>query len=406
MMQKSHILGGRTSDAPSVLLVVFIIAWIVVILAFSNGRPPSPPMDQGFVLIDLSIHRSADHNWVFQYPHLEWAGGITASLLIGIYKLLIKTDISTLNFHVKILSSIMFLSSVVFLIKSALKSVSYQIIAIILCGTSGLLYLEPSSEAIAASFLCLFLALQWRGYSPILQGLALALFSLTKAELLYIGVFIAFAWILVNGIKHANTYKFSAAYILCIIALLSPSWYLYGVGASRAFMALEAGICGTAAVLDICQGSKFIPSIKSVSDVIFHHWDLYSSFLLRSSVEIAYMTIQVLGILTLVIPVVVYLGARKPIGDTRTRLFFLVTIVTLLGTISFAMLVGLSAPRYMTRVYPLIVVAFFLCYENIIDGRLYKRRNLVATTLIMLMTVAPVQNIYFLPRYILHPHSF
>jgi len=46
--------------------------------------------------VNVQLHRTNGH-WVFQYPNLQNAGGITASLSAGFNKLIIPTNHKNLN---------------------------------------------------------------------------------------------------------------------------------------------------------------------------------------------------------------------------------------------------------------------------------------------------------------------
>jgi len=85
------------------ILVAAILISISVILK-QSGVVPGAPMDQHFVeTVNVQLHRTNGH-WVFQYPNLQNAGGITSSLSAGLYKLIIPTNHENLNWHFRIFS--------------------------------------------------------------------------------------------------------------------------------------------------------------------------------------------------------------------------------------------------------------------------------------------------------------
>src|SRR5262245_8821932 len=98
---------------PWISLIASIAITVVFILS-GDGRLPSHPIDQGFASVDLRIYHNGT-NWIFQYPVLSWGGGITGSLLVGVYKLIVPTSPETLNWHVKIFTAAGFLVSLFWL---------------------------------------------------------------------------------------------------------------------------------------------------------------------------------------------------------------------------------------------------------------------------------------------------
>jgi hypothetical protein len=60
--------------------------------------------------VNVQLHRTNGH-WVFQYPNLQNAGGITASLSAGFNKPIIPANHENLNWHFRIFSLAMLLIS-------------------------------------------------------------------------------------------------------------------------------------------------------------------------------------------------------------------------------------------------------------------------------------------------------
>ena len=157
-----------------IILVASILISISVILK-ESGVVPSAPMDQHFVeTVNIQLHRANGH-WVFQYPNLQHAGGITSSLSAGLYKLIIPTTHENLNWHFRIFAMATLLISSFSLFQTTIpRNPGLRTAAFLIIATSGYQFLQPSSEVIATTFLNLFLiavlrawptALRWSGFS-------------------------------------------------------------------------------------------------------------------------------------------------------------------------------------------------------------------------------------------------
>jgi hypothetical protein len=90
------------------------IGFSMAVIFAGPGTPAAWPMDQSFAsTADLHIGRPNVH-WEFHYPYLQHSGDITSSVIAGLYKLLVPTTPSSLNWHIKILGMIGFLVSSLF----------------------------------------------------------------------------------------------------------------------------------------------------------------------------------------------------------------------------------------------------------------------------------------------------
>jgi hypothetical protein len=143
--------------------------------------------------VNLSLHRSNGH-WVFQYPALQNSGGITSSLIAGIYKLLIPTSHSTLNWHIRILAMSTYLISSFWLIRSVLADRAVQILAYLIICCSGFQLLQPSSDLFAGTLLSLFFLGALRQWPRLLTAFFLAAFGLCKVDMLLAAVLLALFW--------------------------------------------------------------------------------------------------------------------------------------------------------------------------------------------------------------------
>jgi len=105
----------------AILAVAVLISALIILQG--SGVVPKPFMDQHFVeTINLQLRREDGH-FIFQYPNLMHTGGITSSLIAGIYKLIIPTSPSTLNWHFKIFAIASSLLSSFFLLRTAIPRV-------------------------------------------------------------------------------------------------------------------------------------------------------------------------------------------------------------------------------------------------------------------------------------------
>lgn len=99
-------LQERRNWLPTAVIIACFVITAVLIFKDSGVVPPHP-MDQSFAgTADVRIGRTNGH-WFFHYPTLGYSGGITSSLIAGIYKLLIPTSPDTLNWHIRILGALM-----------------------------------------------------------------------------------------------------------------------------------------------------------------------------------------------------------------------------------------------------------------------------------------------------------
>ena len=384
-------------------LLAAILALIIcyLILHFGEGRAPLPNMDQGFVYIDPWPHRKNGH-WIFQYPHLEYAGGITATFLVALYKLIIPTHDSTLNHHVKLFAAFLYLVSNVFLIREYLTSALNRIYALAIIGSAGLVLLEPSSEVIAAVYLNVFLIAIARN-SHIVAAISVALFSLTKAEMVPIAVAIAGSYSLLARCSLQQKIVFVLIFATATLALVVPAWLLYGAPGSRSLPAIELTYCEWYGLdVEACSAGKFI-SINSLVELIWSRPRHYVAFLLWRLPDISGTVVNVLGPIIIALPILIWFGWKR-LSAPKETIFVVVVTVTLVASIAVGLAVGLMMPRYLTRVYGATIVACLLCWETISSNLMAanSRRAAFASAFVIGMLFL---NIWRLPMYIFAPHG-
>lgn len=335
------------------------------------GAAPPWPEDQSFVeIVDLNLER-ADGVWQFRYPRLGHSGGITSSLVVGIYKLFVPVASSAINHHAKILGAALYFGTSWLLGRSLLRTRTGSLLFAALVGTAGFQFFEPTSEVLAGSLFNLFLVGAVLPLHPVVTTAFLGGFALAKADCLPIMVSVAAVWL---GFECPRAHRVRAlgALALSTGALLAPSLYLYGdwdLGSSRGVVAFgqhyswlrDTGSEDAALSRDGGDWRRVFeadfPGAESVVDVVRDHPERYLEFLglsIRSGI---------LGLLAglqgLVAPLVLSAASRqqpKP-AIRAARLALTCLAVTFVLATAFATL----HVRYLARVYPalaLVAVVF------------------------------------------------
>jgi len=192
-MKLSLHLRDRKIWLPLAVTLGFFILTVILIFMQSGVVPPHP-QDQSFAgTADLRIRR-VDGSWVFHYPTLGYSGGITSSLIAGIYKLIIPTTPDTLNWHIRILGSFVWLGSSLMLILGFIPTLPVRLLATLLVATSGYQFIQPTSELFAGGLFSLFIFASAKRWPYWLTALFLAAFGLAKVEMVAAAIFSAFAW--------------------------------------------------------------------------------------------------------------------------------------------------------------------------------------------------------------------
>ena len=183
----------------TLISLAFLIASILISSSFilkESGVVPAPPMDQHFVeTINLHISRAQGH-WTFQYPSLQNSGGITSSLVAGIYKLLIPTTHETLNWHIRIFAMATFLVSSFWLFRVFIADQAARILAFLIIASSGFQLLQPSSDLFSATLLNLCIIAATLRWPRIWTALFLAGFGLCKVDMTLAALALALGWCL------------------------------------------------------------------------------------------------------------------------------------------------------------------------------------------------------------------
>lgn len=209
------------------LLIVAISISLFGILT-QSGEVMSWPMDQSFVTrADLRIFKQPS-GWVFQYPRLQWSGGVTPSLLIGFYKLIVSPAEATLNWHAKSMATIFFLVSSYWLCTTLISDLRLRGLAFAVIATSALQFAEPSSDIFAASFFFLFIVSVYKRWHRVLSTGLLVSFGTAKIQLLACSLGICLVWYLWDLKRNNRSWEIPFYSLLWFSILLGPGFLLYG----------------------------------------------------------------------------------------------------------------------------------------------------------------------------------
>jgi hypothetical protein len=344
------------------------IALSVAVILAGPGTPSAWPMDQSFVsTADIRIWRS-DGNWVFQYPYLQHSGGITSSLIAGIYKLIIPTTENSVNWHIKILGMIGFLVSSLFLLKTFVPGQPARILAFLIISCSGYQFIEPTSELFAATLFNLFLVAAYRNWNPILSSGLLAGFGLCKVELLLAAIVIAMYWAYGWSRRNRQLSKSITLWFIGWLAVfLFPGFVVHGlesVSGTRSLIAFDQHYGMLFSPHQFTQNwqteysgeMQFVKNIfgnaQSIQEVVLRHPRQYLDFLALSALQSIINVGETLKFLAL--PVLVLLWRRQWPSELRFPL--IVLTLALVFTLLPAWLFAFVHIRYLSRYFPAIVV--------------------------------------------------
>ena len=277
------------------ILVAAILISISLILK-QSGVVPGAPMDQHFVeTVNIRLHRTNGH-WVFQYPNLQNAGGITSSLTAGLYKLIIPTTHENLNWHFRIFSMATLLISSFSLFQTAIpKNPGLRTAAFLIIATSGFQFLEPTSEVVTATFLNLFLIAVLRAWPTIIAAFFLTLFGLGKVELTLGAVILSLLWLYWEYHQgKARSYLTIVYTGLWLGAFLLPAFLLQGANplsgsrSSTAFLSAYSGFMRfhqfqrTTMTTDEAMNATIetiFANAATLPEMVVKHPDLYFDYL-------------------------------------------------------------------------------------------------------------------------------
>jgi len=369
----------RERGLPVVLVAIFV-ASLIVSAAFilrDSGVVPAHPMDQHFAAtVDLGIRHSEGH-WTFHYPALQNSGGITSSLIAGIYKLIVPTSKATLNWHIRILAMVMYLGSSWLLVRSLIATTPARILAYLLICISGFQFIQPSSDLFAGTFLSLSLVALRQAWPLPLTGLLLAIFGLCKVDMIVAAVVIAVLWGFwehKRGRKHPE--RLALVTFGWLLLFLAPAFLIQGsnpMSGNRsllAFLSSYTEFLGyhqftgfqPAAGIDAMGTAKdtIFPGVKNLVDVVTKYPKLYFDFAAVSAARSLPNLVDAVKLM--LFPFGLVIIQNKKLVTLRPLL--IVLLVAIAFTLIPAWLVIYVRLRYVVKLFPAIIaIAVGGCLE-------------------------------------------
>jgi hypothetical protein len=352
----------------AILVAALLISTLIIFKG--SGVVPKPYMDQHFVgTVDLHVRYEEGH-LIFQYPNLMHSGGITSSLLAGIYKLIIPTSPDNLNWHFKTFAMLGCLTSSFFLLRTAIpQHLSLRLLGFFLIATSGYQLLEPSSDVVSAVFLNLFFIAVLRRWPKLLAAFFLATFGLCKVELTLCASVLAILWFFwerhLAAPKAWLTLVFTA---LIMGAYLAPSFVLAGSSPLSSDRSSTAFFSAYRDFMRLHQFQTVPPSEEeagalirqtvfrdapSFRDVLSKHPDLYFDYVGVSAARSLPNIFKVFKLM--LIPFLLVVGQ---IGVVKQNKFILLgSILTAACILLPSWLVIYVRMRYIAKVLPLVTTA-------------------------------------------------
>jgi hypothetical protein len=374
-----------------VALIALLVASLIISAAAilrDSGVVPSHPMDQHFAeTIDLAI-RYSDGHWTFQYPALQNAGGITSSLIAGIYKLIIPTSKTTLNWHIRILTMVMYLGSSWWLVRSMIASTQARILAYLLICVSGFQFIQPSSDLFAGTFFSLsFVALrkEWPAW---LTGLLLAIFGVCKVDMIVAAVVIAVLWGIWEHRRGRQHPERLALFTLgWLLLLLAPGFVVQGANPMSGNRSLLAFLSAYTEFLGYHQFTnnpvslgvetmntvkeKVFPGVRNLADIVTKYPQLYFDFAGVSAARSLPNLVHAAKLMLIPLGLVIIQNKRL----TTLRPYLIVLLVAMACTLIPAWLVIYIRLRYVAKLFPaIVVIAVGGCLELSATN---KRANLI-----------------------------
>jgi hypothetical protein len=364
----------------AILIVSLVISALIILKG--SGVVPKPFMDQHFVeTVDLHL-RWDQGSFSFQYPNLMHSGGITSSLIAGVYKLIIPTTPSTLNWHFKIFAMLSCLLSSFFLLRTALpRSLALRILGFLIIATSGYQLLEPSSDVISAALLNLFFIAVLRRWPTLFSAFVLATFALCKVELILGASALALLWFAFEWKRGTTKPYLTLLFTALFLSLyLTPAFVLTGsnplssdrsttafFSAYRDFMRLHQFqlVPPTEQEAELAMRSTLFRDSPSFRDVLQQHPDLYFDYIGVSAARSLPNVAKVFKFM--LIPFLLILTQFKAIQQHRFLLLGSALIAACILLPSW--LVIFVRMRYIAKVLPLVTTATIACALELANRR-------------------------------------
>lgn len=393
-----------------ILIASLIISAILIFR--DSGIVPAPPMDQHFAeTINLQIQHTPE-GWVFQYPSLQNTGGITSSLIAGLYKLVIPTSHENLNWHIRILAMATYLLSTFYLIKRFIAKAEWRILTYLIIASSGFQLLQPSSDLFSGTLLNLFFlgaSLRW---PRLLTAFFLAAFGLCKVDMILAAILLAgfwFWWGRKNGTPQAGRCLFYT--IGWLLILLFPGFILQGANPLQGSRSLVAFLSAYTEFLGYHQFSPTATrelsasmemvrqttfgSSQSFPEIVRRYPALYFDFVGISAARSLPNLWNVFKFM--LIPIAIIFLQQQKIRQHRFLLWG--SLIAAICVIAPAWLVIYLRLRYAVKIAaPLIVIAIAASLELGVSNRYLVR----LTWLCGLGTI--IWQLYYLNDMALHSH--
>jgi hypothetical protein len=366
---------GLTSRHWRLIEFSLLIACLLIsasLILRESGVVPGAPMDQHFVeTVSLKLQRNNGH-WIFQYPNLQYAGGITSSLIAGMYKLIIPTTHDNLNWHFRIFSMAGLLLSSFYLFQTTIpNNPGLRTAAFLIIATSGYQLLQPSSDVLAGTLLCLFLISALRAWPKVIAAFFLALFGLGKVELslaaLVLSLFWSY-WEYKQGKR--NAWQGILYTVLWMSLLIFPAMILEGANPFResrstlAFFSAYSGFMrfhqfnGIAGMneSEITQAIKdnIFPRANSFTDVIMKYPQIYFDYIGVSAARSIPNILKVFKFMLIPFAIIL-LQVNEKIKENKFLIF--TAILAACFVITPAWLVIFARMRYVAKILPLMTAA-------------------------------------------------
>jgi hypothetical protein len=193
-----------------------------------------------------------------------FSGGISSSLTVGLYKLLVPTSLANLNWHIRIFSMVCYLGSSFLLIRQLISTSALRLLALAIVTTSGFQFIQPSSELLAGSFLTMFLVATINRWPLILASFFLAMFGLAKVEILAASIIMAGFWWLWER-RRGNPQALWSLLLTgaWLVLLVLPGFFFQGANIKEMDRSMVAFVFTYA---ELFSPHQFISSAQSIND--------------------------------------------------------------------------------------------------------------------------------------------
>jgi hypothetical protein len=381
-MRDLTIFRSRSERLGDYLLLAVLVAALLVSTFFilrDSGRPLAHPMDQSFILsADLRIGRS-NGSWIFKYPNLMFSGGVSPSLIVGLYKLLVPTSPENINWHIRIFAMICYLGSSFLLVRQLINTTALRILALTIIATSGFQFVQPSNEVMAGSLITLFLFAICVRWPLWITSFLLAMFGLAKVEFIVASLGMAAFWWLWEhrrGNPHAVW-----AFILTVSwvgLLLLPTLIVTGSNIEQFDRSMGAFM---PTYVELSMPHQFSPTNQPTYDVvaqlragqfrestsvfkfITQHPQLYANYLGLSAVKGLPFFVHSFKLMLIPMASVVSLKAQ------RIRPLLLLLLIAALFTLVPAWLLSYIRIRYLIKFFPAFIILAIAGCEELGDSR-------------------------------------